>query len=49
MNTPEFLIWALEYACPIRGFQNGSDPERTERQLRAARAVSEAILPVTAQ
>jgi hypothetical protein len=42
MYTPEFLVWALEYTCPIRGFQNGSDPERTERQLRAARAVSDA-------
>jgi hypothetical protein len=26
----------------VRGFQNGRDPERTERQLRAARAVSDA-------
>jgi hypothetical protein len=42
MGTPEFLIWALEYSCPIRGFQDGSDPERTERQLRAARAVGDA-------
>lgn len=42
MDTPEFLIWALEFTCPIRGFQDGSDPERTERQLRAARAYSEA-------
>jgi len=42
METPEFLVWALEQNCPIRGFQNGSDPERTERQLRAARAVSDA-------
>jgi hypothetical protein len=41
-STPEFLIWALEYTCPIRGFQDGSDPERTERQLRAARAYSDA-------
>ena len=42
MDTPEFLVWAFEYTCPIRGFQSGSDPERTERQLRAARAVSDA-------
>ncbi len=42
INTPEFLVWAIEYSCPIRGFQDGSDPERTERQLRAARAVSDA-------
>lgn len=40
MNTPEFLMWAIEFACSVRGFQNGSDPERTERQLRTARAVS---------
>jgi len=40
--TPEFLVWALEHSCPVRGFQDGSDPERTERQLRAARTVSEA-------
>jgi hypothetical protein len=42
MNTPEFLVWALEYRCPIRGGLDGSDPEQTERQLRAARAVSDA-------
>src|SRR5262245_14654978 len=42
MDTPEFLVWAIEYTCPIRGSQDGSDPERTERQLRARRAVSEA-------
>ncbi len=42
MRTPEFLIWALEHACPLRGSQDGSDPERTERQLRTARAVSDA-------
>jgi hypothetical protein len=42
MDTPEFLIWALEYTCQIRGFQDGSDPERTERQLRAGRAVTDA-------
>ncbi len=40
MQTPEFLWWALEFRCPIRGEQDGSDPERTERQLRTARAVS---------
>jgi len=42
VETPEFLVWAIECSCPIRGFQNGSDPQRTERQLRAARAVSDA-------
>ncbi len=42
METPEFLAWAIEFTCPLRGEQDGSDPERTERQLRAARAVSAA-------
>src|SRR4029079_19479951 len=42
VETPEFLIWAIEYSCPVRGLQDGTDPERTERQLRAARAVSDA-------
>ena len=42
MLTPEFLLWSLEYRCPIRGPEDGTDPERTERQLRAARAVSHA-------
>jgi hypothetical protein len=42
MDTPEFLVWAIDYTCPVRGFQSGSDPERTERQLRAARATSDA-------
>ena len=42
MQTPEFLLWALEYRCPIRGEQDGTDPERTERQLRGAREVSDA-------
>jgi hypothetical protein len=40
--TPEFLLWSLETRCPIRGLEDGTDPERTERQLRAARAVSDA-------
>ncbi len=42
MQTPEFLLWALGYSCPLRAEQDGSDPERTERQLRAARAASDA-------
>ncbi len=42
INTPAFLLWAIEYSCPIRGFQNGSDPDHTERQLRAAMALSAA-------
>ncbi len=42
IGTPAFLLWAIEYSCPIRGFQNGSDPDQTERQLRAAMALSAA-------
>src|SRR4051794_22497154 len=42
MDTSEFLIWAIEYSCPVRGSENGDDSERVERQLRAARAVSDA-------
>lgn len=42
MNTPEFLLWSIELGCPIRGFEDGTIPERVERQLRAARAVSDA-------
>jgi hypothetical protein len=42
-TTPPFLQWAIGYQCPIRAFQDGSDPERTERQLRAAIATSEAL------
>lgn len=41
-NTPAFLLWAIEYSCPIRGLQNGADPDHTERQLRAATALSTA-------
>jgi hypothetical protein len=40
--TPEFLLWAIEYSCPLRGEQDGRDPEKIERQLRAARAASDA-------
>ena len=43
MQTPEFLLWALEYRCTVRGEQDGRDPERTERQLRSARAYAEAL------
>jgi hypothetical protein len=42
--TPEFLVWSLEYLCPIRGLEDGCDPERTERHLRAARAASDALV-----
>jgi hypothetical protein len=42
LHTPAFLLWAVKHSCPIRGFQDGSNPERTERHLRAARTVSDA-------
>jgi hypothetical protein len=42
MPTPPFLLWSLETVCAVRGLQTGSDPERTERQLRAVAAVSDA-------
>lgn len=41
-STPEFLGWSIEFTCPVRGLEDGRDPERIERQLRAARAVSDA-------
>jgi len=40
--TPEFLLWSLGFQCPLRGLEDGSNPERTERQLRSARATSDA-------
>ena len=40
--TPEFLIWALELRCPLRDIEGFEQPERTDRQLRAARAASDA-------
>jgi hypothetical protein len=40
--TPEFILWSLEYRCSPRGELDGSEPERIERQLRAARAASQA-------
>ena len=42
MNTPAFLLWALQFSCTLRSEQDGSEPERTERQLRGARAASDA-------
>ena len=40
--TPEFLIWAIELRCPLRYIDGFEHPERTARQLRAVRAVSDA-------
>jgi hypothetical protein len=42
-STPPFLLWSLEQSCPVRGLEDGADPERVERQLRAARATGEAF------
>lgn len=42
MDTPEFLAWSIAFRCSVRGFQDGSDPDFTERQLRAVRAYSDA-------
>jgi hypothetical protein len=40
--TPEFLIWAIELRCRLRDIEGLEQPERTDRQLRAVRAVSDA-------
>jgi hypothetical protein len=42
-DTPEFVRWAIERPCPLRDVDHWQDPERTERQLRALRAYSEAV------
>jgi hypothetical protein len=41
-QTPEFLCWAIEQQCPLRELLPANDPEKVERQMRAARAVAEA-------
>jgi hypothetical protein len=41
-QTPEFLCWAIEHRCPLREMLPENNPEKVERQLRAARAVAEA-------
>lgn len=41
-QTPEFLCWAIEWQCPLRELLPAHDPEKVERQLRAARAVADA-------
>lgn len=40
--TPEFLIWAIELRCTLRDIEGFEQPDRTDRQLRAVRAVSDA-------
>jgi hypothetical protein len=42
MQTPEFLVWAIERRCDLRQIAGFEDPERTERHLRTLRAYSEA-------
>lgn len=40
LETPEFVVWALAFRCPMREINGWDDPELTERQLRAVRLVS---------
>lgn len=42
-QTPEFLCWAIEHACPLRELLPENQPEKVERQLRTARCAAEAI------
>jgi hypothetical protein len=42
-QTPEFLCWAVERTCPLRELLPENQPEKVERQLRAARYTAEAI------
>lgn len=42
-QTPEFLCWAIEQACPLRELLPENQPEKVERHLRAARVAAEAI------
>lgn len=42
-QTPEFLCWAIERACPLRELLPENQPEKVERQLRAARCAADAI------
>jgi hypothetical protein len=42
-STPPFLLWSLEQTCSIRGFEDGTEPERVERQLRAVRSAADAM------
>ena len=42
-QTPEFLCWAIERQCPLREMLPENQPEKVERQLRAARYTAEAI------
>src|SRR5687768_12377597 len=43
MNTPEFLLWSIDYACSLRKLVLPDEPEKTERHLRSARAYSDAV------
>lgn len=42
-RTPEFLCWAIEQQCPLREMLPQNQPEKVERQLRAARYTAEAL------
>jgi len=43
VQTPEFLCWAIERQCPLRELLPENQPEKVERQLRAARYTSDAL------
>ncbi len=42
-TTPPFLVWALEHACPLRNIDRWTEPERTERHLRAVVEVAKGV------
>ena len=42
-KTPEFIRWALAQECPLRDFPKWTDPNRTERHLRAIRVYQNAM------
>tara|TARA_B100000945_G_scaffold184443_1_gene147872 strand:- start:1983 stop:2912 length:930 start_codon:yes stop_codon:yes gene_type:complete len=42
-KTPEFLRWALAHACALKDFPKWTDPNRTERHLRAIRVYQNAV------
>ena len=42
-KTPEFIRWALAQECPLRDFPNWTDPNKTERHLRAIRVYQNAM------
>lgn len=41
--TPEFIRWTLSRSCAVRDFDEATNPERTDRQLRSLRLYCEAV------